>query len=371
LSGRVGRWDIGALSIRQDDSVLIDEMTASVGRVVANVLEESSVGIIATSGNPAANLDNSLAGADFRYINSRLPGGRSIEADVWYQQSESEEASGADDAAAGFSVRMPNNTGFRGGLGHKRIESQFEPGLGFVSNPGIDDTTAEFGHTWRPHGGAIQTVFSGIDANRIEYLDDGSVQTEVVALRALEIETSGRDQFHARLYSTDEGLREEFEIWQGVVLPAGFYSFDEYELRIGTGNQRKLSGFVELRQGDFYSGERTRITTQMAWRPNRNFRAAVEYEYNDVTLPEGDFIARLARLTLEAAFSSKLSWVNLIQYDNFSETIGVNSRLHWVPQAGREGFIVVNHNLEDLDRDNDFHSTFSEATVKFGYTFRF
>jgi hypothetical protein len=63
--------------------------------------------------------------------------------------------------------------------------------------------------------------------------------------------------------------------------------------------------------------------------------------------------------------------VNLIQYDNISESIGVNSRLHWVPQAGREGFVVLNHNLEDLDRDNEFHSSFSEATVKFGYTFRF
>jgi hypothetical protein len=54
-----------------------------------------------------------------------------------------------------------------------------------------------------------------------------------------------------------------------------------------------------------------------------------------------------------------------------SETVGVNSRLHWVPQAGREGFVVVNHNLEDFDRDNEFDSTFAEATVKFGYTFRF
>jgi hypothetical protein len=214
-------------------------------------------------------------------------------------------------------------------------------------------------------------VFSGLDANRIEYLDDGSVQSEIFALRALEVETSGRDQFRVRFYSTDEGLREEFEISDGVVLPVGEYSFAEYEVRFATGNQRKLSGAVEFRQGDFYSGERTRIDTLVAWRPNRHFRAAVEYEYNDVTLPEGDFIARLARLTLEAAFSSKLSWVNLIQYDNISESIGVNSRLHWVPQAGREGFVVLNHNLEDLDRDNEFHSSFSEATVKFGYTFRF
>jgi len=41
------------------------------------------------------------------------------------------------------------------------------------------------------------------------------------------------------------------------------------------------------------------------------------------------------------------------------------------PQAGREGFVVLNHNLEDLDRDNRFHSSYSELTLKFGYTFRF
>jgi hypothetical protein len=70
-------------------------------------------------------------------------------------------------------------------------------------------------------------------------------------------------------------------------------------------------------------------------------------------------------------FSSTLSWVNLIQYDNISETAGLNSRVHWIPEAGREGFLVLNHNVEDLDRDNSFHSSFAELTVKFGYTFRF
>lgn len=64
-------------------------------------------------------------------------------------------------------------------------------------------------------------------------------------------------------------------------------------------------------------------------------------------------------------------WVNLIQYDNVSDSVGINSRLHWIPQAGREGFIVLNHNLEDLDRDGMFHSSYAEVAVKFGYTFRF
>ena len=82
-------------------------------------------------------------------------------------------------------------------------------------------------------------------------------------------------------------------------------------------------------------------------------------------------MTRVVRVSLEAVFSSKLAWINLIQYDNVSETVGVNSRLHWIPQAGREAFLVLNHNLQDLDRDDDFHSSFSELTLKYGYTFRF
>jgi hypothetical protein len=66
-----------------------------------------------------------------------------------------------------------------------------------------------------------------------------------------------------------------------------------------------------------------------------------------------------------------LSWVNLIQYDNVSEMLGFNSRLHWIPQAGREGFIVLNHTVADVDKDDVFHSTAADFTVKFNYTFRF
>ena len=73
----------------------------------------------------------------------------------------------------------------------------------------------------------------------------------------------------------------------------------------------------------------------------------------------------------DVAFSSKLSLGTRIQYDNVSEVMGINLRLHWVPEAGREGFFVVNHNLEDYDFDNRFHSALSEASVRFSYTFRF
>jgi hypothetical protein len=370
LSGRVGRWDVGALAIEQDATATVDATTAIVGRVAANLLAESSLGIIATSGDPASNLDNQLIGADFRYVNSRLPGGRSIEAEAWLERTDTEGLAG-DDRAYGVGVRMPSNLGLRAGLGAKRVESNFNPALGFISRTGIQDYTLELGNTWRPRGSAIQRFYSGLDADRIEYLDTGDVQSQVLSLRALEVETNSRDRFDVRYVRTQEGLSTPFEISPGVVIATGEYTFDEYELGFRTGNQRKLSGELNFRNGDFYDGERLGLNGGVAWRPGKHFRASVQYEFNNVNLPAGDFVTRLARVQLETAFSSTLDWVNLIQYDNISGSVGINSRLRWIPVAGREGFVVLNKNLDDSDRDGHYRTTDTDAAVKFSYTFRF
>ena len=97
----------------------------------------------------------------------------------------------------------------------------------------------------------------------------------------------------------------------------------------------------------------------------------IEYSVEDIELPAGNFVVRLTTFRGEYVFSSRLSWVNLIQYDNVSENLGINSRLHWIPQAGREGFIVLNHALSDADKDGTFISTHADISLKFSYTWRF
>ena len=69
-------------------------------------------------------------------------------------------------------------------------------------------------------------------------------------------------------------------------------------------------------------------------------------------MPNGKFTTRIINTNFDIVFSSKLSWTNLIQYDNVSEVMGLNLRLNWIPEAGQELFFVINHNLQDFDRDN-------------------
>jgi hypothetical protein len=369
ISGRVGRFDIGTLAIRQEAFGGIDATTAFVGRVAANVLEESSLGMIVTDGDPASNLDNTVVGVDFRFLNTRFSGGRGMEGEVWLQQSDSEGVTGGD-GAAGFGVRFPSSVGLRGGVGVSRIEQNFDPAMGFIRRRGIADQNFFVNWQWRPADGAIRTINTGIDYSRIEFLDDGSVQSESLNYNLLNIDLNSQDAFGVSVSRQREGLRTPFPISSTVTIEPGLYSFSEYGINVRTGNQRKLGAGLFFNDGEFYDGEQMSVGGFIGWRPSPHFRANVNYQYNDIEFPEGGFITRVVRLQLEAIFSSTLSWINLIQYDNVSNTVGLNSRLHWIPEAGREAFVVLNHNVLDLP-DGGRRSTFNEAAVKFSYTFRF
>ena len=383
LSGRVGRWSLGSLAISQDAFGIegvpgyVEAQDLFVGRVSANVLEESNVGIVMTDGNPQANIDNSVVGADFRFLNSRIAGGRTLEADAWYQQSDTPGLVD-DDAAFGFGVNMPNTAGFRGGFSLKEIERNFNPALGFISRADVRDTAFDVGYTRFYEGDTLQRLNLGLDAQRFDLLDGGGLQSENIVFKLLELETHTRDAVRLRYITNEENVAEPFVVYfdssdpaGSVTIPAGHYSFDEASIRLATGNQRVLSGNITYLAGDFYDGRRTNVSGQFSWKPSRHFILNLDYDWNDVELPQGDFVTRLVGLSTQVVFSTNLAWITLAQYDNVSEVLGFNTRLHWIPKAGQEGFIVLNHNLQDFDKNASFRSAVADVSVKFKYTFRF
>ena len=180
LTGRAGGFEVGALGIRQEAFQGLQESDLIIARVSRNILEESSLGFILTSGDPDSDFDNTLAGVDFRYLNTRLASGSTLEGAFWYQQSDTEGVDG-DDAAFGISVRYPNAEGFRYGFSYKEIEENFYPALGFVNRTDVRDFTADMGYTWYLSNSWIQRAYSGIDYQRINTLDN-DLQSQFISL---------------------------------------------------------------------------------------------------------------------------------------------------------------------------------------------
>ena len=378
LAGRIGDWNVGTLLVSQDaDPVTgVAQRDIAVGRAVLNVLSESQVGVIATSGAPQSNGDNSLAGMDFRYRNSNLPGGRTMQGFAYFQQSDTPNLTG-DDAAWGYGLSFPNNQGWRGSYVHKEIERNFNPAVGFVNQSDMSDNALDFGYRrFLAPGGYFRSVYAGVDAYRAEYLDDSSLNNQNIGLRLTANNNKG-DNFILRLMTNKEVLRDKFVIYRAsdksrqISIPAGSYGFDDNMLRVELADQRLVSGSATVRWGQYFDGKRLQQGADLIIRPNRHLALGVQYTQNEIELPYGNFTTRLFGLQSRIAFTNTLSWSTLLQYDNVSEAMGINSRLHWIPEAGKQVFVVLNYGLSDPDRDNEFHSVNADLSMKVNYTLRF
>ena len=80
-------------------------------------------------------------------------------------------------------------------------------------------------------------------------------------------------------------------------------------------------------------------------------------------------ITRLARLRMNVTFSTDVSWNNTVQWDNVSDTVGINSRVRWIIVPGSEFFVVFNQEL--LADGWDVSRGRTEPVAKFVWTFRF
>ena len=369
LTGRIGAWDVGVLGIRQDEFQTLSESDLFVARLSRNVLEESSIGVILTDGNPDSDFDNTLAGIDFRYLNTRLASGGTLEGSLWYQQSDTEGADD-DDAAFGASLRLPNAEGLRAGVAYKELQQNFNPALGFVNRVNVRDFTAELGYTWFPRSGMFRQVFSGADYQRIETIQ-GELQSQVLTIRALELNNNYGDRFEFHYQLIDEYLDTPFKISDGVIIPVGSYSWAQYCASASSGEYRKVTAAASYCGGEFFDGTLSTPGISLIYRPNAHFKFSAGYYLSDIELPYGDFTTRLSSLRADVAFTNTWYWENFVQYDNVTYSMGLNSILRWIPRAGREAVLVVNREFADYTRDRSFTSVTGDITFKFSYTFRF
>ena len=109
--------------------------TMGVVRVKQNVFRESSVGMIATVGDPTGLTGSWLTGADFTYQTSRFSGNKNFLVGVWGLVMERSDLRG-DKTATGFKVGYPNDL-WNVSFSARRVGDGYQPSLGFVPRPGV------------------------------------------------------------------------------------------------------------------------------------------------------------------------------------------------------------------------------------------
>ncbi len=371
LTGRIGSFNVGVLGVRQEG--FADDVDLFVGRATMNIFEESSVGFIVTDGSPLDDESNTVVGADFNYLDRDAVGGKSLRGNAWYQASDTDGVTG-DENAYGLSLQVPQTDGWFGGMSFRHIGDAFYPALGFVNRPAIREYSVSVGHKRYPRTGTWQFWTHEAEFEHVEDLD-GNVESQEIDLQIFQTGNRVQDWFTLTASREREVLRDAFEISDGVVIQPGDYSFSRIRFSVSSGEQRKIYSSTGVSVGDFYDGKRFEIDGGVTWQPSMHFSARFGYDYNDVELAGGSFISRLYSLRTQVAFSSEWSWITLAQWDNDSEELGLNTRLKWVPQPGRDLILVVNHGflVEDkLDpQARKWQSLRNDIVIKATYTLRF
>lgn len=386
LTGRAARTEIGVLNVRTRDTADVDDKNLFVGRVRQNFLEQSYVGAIFTGGDPAGRsssgpfdppMSSSLSstlGVDMRLATSNFLGtNRNMLFNAWGLKTNKEGVS-ENNASFGFAAHYDNDK-FAGQLMWRVIQENFDPELGFVQRTNVRMLRlgASFNPRPKPSSG-IQQIFHDAFYTRFTRLDNGLVETEKFYFTLVDWHFNSGDSLHSLfdLNPTYERLFEPFEISPGVVLPAGEYRFTPMRIFFTSAQKRKLQGSIGLTFGSFWSGTAKAIRTGLRYQLPPRFSIRLDSNQTFAQLPEGNFVARIFSTQVNYALSPFLSFSNLIQFDNRSGNLGLQSRVRWTLEPGNDVFFIFGQGwIQEIGDFHDFRQQDSRLATKLQYTFRF
>ena len=366
LLGRQGSYNIAFLDVqtRAIESRSVDGQNLFAARLSKSLFRQSWVGAILTHGNPAGTGSNTLVGVDARFATSTFRGGQNLSLDLYALRTD-EQMAGADHAF-GFKLDYPNDL-WDVALSWKQIGEDFQPALGFVPRNGIRKANAGITFAPRPGRWGIRQYFFRV---RPEYITDlgNRVQNWRVSSSPLAMVFESGDYLQLNFIPEYERLPEPFAIHPGVVLPAGSYRWTRWGVELSTAAKRRFVLELGTSWGGFYDGSLRLLDLELILKPTPRFVMSLGTEINDVSLPAGDFRAKVYGLRAELNFSADLSWANLLQYDNESRLLGMQSRLRWTIAPEAELFLVFNRGwVRELEA---YLPQFDSGSVKFQYTWR-
>ena len=346
VTGKVGAFDVGALNMHAGDvpNVGVEPTNFTVARIKRDILRRSALGALFTSRSVslAGGGASQTLGADatFSFYEN-------VNAVAYLARTRTPGRTGRDLSYQGQLSWDGDRYGFRGE--HLTVEDNFRPEVGFWRRENFRRSFGAARFSPRPVSiDAIRQFRLEGSFDYVEAADTGVVETRQAQLAFLtEFENS--DRIGVSAAENYEFLVEPFEPGRDVVLPVGGYRFRDFETTYTLGGQRRLSGILTVRTGEYFGGTirsvgfrraRLVLVPQLAVEPT--------VSVNWIETPQGAFRADLLVSRITWTLSPRMFFSGLVQYNSSTRTVSNNLRLRWEYSPGSELFVVYTE-----DRDSD------------------
>lgn len=345
LSGKIKRSNIGFLSMYTDEikDTEISKNNFTVARFNHEFAQRSYLGgaFINRSGMSGDVEDdyNRVFAAD-----GRFGLGKKAQLSGFYAQSVTP---GINDGAHSFKFQSQYQwNGLDVNLAYTEVGEGFNPEVGFLLRSSFRKPELLVLKQIRPKN------FMGILELRPHvsyrgYWDfDGFQQTGFLHVDN-HWEFKSGTEVHTGINFTTEGLTQDFEISEGILIPAGTYHNQEAQIVFFTNVSKPVSVNIRSVMGGFFNGNRKNNSVTLALRLGEKFNSEFTLIRNDIHLPGGDFTTNIFRSRMAYAFTPRIYLQSLIQYNSVARIWSSNIRLGWLQQANTGLFIVLNENYND------------------------
>ena len=340
LTGRLGSYSLGLMSMRTGEGENQGPENATVIRVRKDVLTRSYFGGFLLGRSGPERDSNRVFGVDGLYRPRN-----DLAFNSYFAQSQTPGVDGDDwllrIAGSYNSRRMLLN------ITHANIQANYRNDLGFVLRTGVSANRLEWRPRFRPwEGGALREIRPIVNLRYITDPTGRLVSRERSAGADFNFRNGTFFRFRRRNFF--ERLDDPFDI-QGVPIAAGGYNFYEQGIEFNTDRSRTLSGSMKWYVGDFWDGRKTSWALTGALRPSSRFRGEISLSQDRVRLPEGSFNATLSGLRLQYSFST-VAFVDLfLQYNSTRNRVTSNARFNWIHRPLSDLFVVYTEDRSTVD----------------------
>jgi hypothetical protein len=343
LTGKARGLNIGFMDMQTDDVGPLWGNNFAAARVSKDLGNRSSVGAIGVSrigtGDKAGDDNwNRTWGVDGRFGIKEA-----VTINGFAARTETPGATEAEHAySTGFDYRTRK---WESQISYADVGDDFDPQVGFLERPDeyrqVQSALRRHVRTpwlaqhglreWEPH--ASYESYWGFD---------GLQETATLHLDSRLDFENGYSLTSTALNVQVEGLREPFEVYPGVIVPAGTYT-SPYFLTMGNTDRRKwISASMSANIGGFLSGTQVSLSPQVNIREEGRLTSSIRLTRNDIDLPEGAFVTNLWVGRLTYNFSTSVNASTLIQYNDRTRRWSTNLRFNWQRDAATGLYVVYN-----------------------------
>jgi len=365
---------VGALSISTDDKALgrAESTNFTAVRVKRDILRRSAIGGMVTNRSVSVSGDGSsqtygLDGTFAFYENIQMLG--------YYARTETPdpEIVGENTSYQAKFEYGADRYGMQ--VDHLLVEDDFNPEIGFLRRDNFRRTFVEGRFSPRPR--SIDSVRQVRFIGSVDYIltaDTNLLETRTNQF-AVQTEFESSDRLGVTIRDNYELLLESFTPGGGdFSIPVGGYSFNDVEMAYSLGQQRRVNGGVSLLRGGYFGGDITTLgITQgrIAVLPQMSIEPSISFNWIDT--PQGTFRTDLAVTRVNYAFSPRMFFSGLVQYNSANDTVSSNMRFRWEYSPGSEIFVVYS---DDRDTETLRPDRYTELrnrgfVIKFNRLFRF